>query len=308
VSSTGYSPGYRTTETFTPTSTATPLLPHTRLQRFHQLRAHIQGLPFNHAPVADNNTVGTPNDTPATLNISSNDITYGGVPLDLNSIDLNPSTAGKQASFTNAFGVYSLQPEGIVQFQPASACVSGSVSTPYTIQDDKGRISNPANIVVNVGGIAGELFNFEDGTDTWAVTSYSPGAGTVAQSTQSATSCGHSLQINTAAGGFFGPAYNTNPLPLKTAGINQLLLDITTTAVGTSQSVGVQFGSDYHYCSTPFNYLNANTSATVTVDLQSLATAANCGGSVPVHKSIIQGFFVYFSGGGTYYLDNVRTH
>jgi mannan endo-1,4-beta-mannosidase len=268
----------------------------------------IQGLPFNHAPVADNDTVSTPNDTPVAVGISSNDITYGGVPLDLNSIDLDPSTAGKQISYTDAFGVYSLQPGGIVQFQPASACVSGNVSTPYTIQDDRGRISNPANIVVNVGGIAGELFNFEDGTDTWAAASYSQGAGTVAQSTQGATSCGHSLQINTAAGGFFGPAYNTNPLPLNSAALNQLLFDISTTSTGTSQSVAVQFGKDYHYCSTPFSYINANTSTTVTVDLQSLATAANCGGSAPLDKSIIQGFFVYFSGGGTYYLDNVRTH
>ena len=275
---------------------------------FTNFARKIQGLPFDHAPVADNDTAATPNSTPVTLNISSNDITYGGVPLDLASIDLDPSTPGRQTTFTTANGLYSLQPGGTVQFQPASACVSGSVSTPYTIQDVKGRTSNPANIIVTVGGIAGELFNFEDGTDTWAAATYTPGAGTVAQGTQGATSCGHSLQINTAADGFFGPAYNTNPLPLKTAGINQLLFDITTTTAGTSQSVAVQFGSDYHYCSTPFSYINANTSTTVIVDLQSLATAANCGGSVPVDKSIIKGFFVYFSGGSTYYLDNVRTH
>ena len=253
--------------------------------------------------------MSTPNLTPATLTVTSNDITYGdGVTIKPNTVDLDPSTPGQQTTFSTALGTYTLQTGGNVNFIPASTCVSGSASTPYTVEDSKKRISNPANIVVAVGGIPGELFNFEDGIDTWAAASYSPGAGTVAQATGTgATSCAHSLEINATGGGFFGPTYNTAPLPLKTAGISNLLFDITTTTTGTSQSVAVQFGSDYHYCSTPFTYQNAGTSATYTVSLASLATAANCGGSAPADTSVIQGFFVYFSGGGTYYLDNVRT-
>ena len=69
----------------------------------------------------------------------------------------------------------------------------------------------------------------------------------------------------------------------------------------------MQFGSDYHYCSTPFSSIGAGTSTTVAVNLASLATAANCGGSAPVDTSVIQNFYVYFSADGTYYLDNVRT-
>lgn len=274
---------------------------------FTHFARKIQHLPVNDAPVADNDTASTANSTPVTVNIAKNDITYQDVPLDLQSIDLDPATPGKQSSITTPFGAYTLQAGGNVNFQPASQCVSGSVSTPYTIQDDRRRVSNPANIVVTVGGIAGELFNFEDGTDTWAAASYNAGAGTTAQGTVGATSCTHSLQVNATGGGFFGPTYNNGPLPLKTAGIKQLLFDVTTTAAGTSQSVAVQFGSDYHYCNTPFSYINANTTNTVVVDLQSLATAANCYGSAPADTSVIQGFFVYFSGGGTYYLDNVRT-
>lgn len=273
---------------------------------FTNFARKIQHLPFNHAPVADNDLASTPNSTPVAVNVAANDITYGGVPLDLKSIDLDPSTPGQQTSFTTAFGVYQLQPGGIVHFQPASACVSGSVSTPYTIKDSKDRTSNPANIIVTVGGIAGELFNFEDGTDLWAAATYNSGAGTVAQGTQGATSCAHSLQVTATGGGFFGPAYNTTPLPLKTAGVSQLLFDITTNSVGTSQSVAVQFGRDYHYCSTSFSYIGPNTAVTVAVDLKSVATAANCSGSVPTDTSVIQGFFVYFSAGGTYNLDNVR--
>ena len=275
---------------------------------FTNFARQIQHLPVNYSPVADNDTVATPNSTPVTLDITKNDITYQGVPLNLKSIDLNPSLPGKQTSVATAFGTYTLQSGGEVLFQPASQCVSGSVGTPYTIADRLGRVSNPANIVVTVGGITGELYSFEDGTDTWMAASYNPGAGTIAQGTVGATSCTHSLQINATGGGFFGPAYNTTPLPLSTATVHSLLLDITTTTVGTSQSVAVQFGSDYHYCSTPFSYINAGTATTVTVNLQSLATPANCGGTAPADTSIIEGFFVYFSGGGTYYLDNVRTN
>lgn len=274
---------------------------------FTNFAKQMQHEPFNHAPIADNDMTTTPNSTPVTLNITKNDITYGHVPLDLRSIDLDPATPGRQTSITTAFGTYSLQSGGNVNFQPASQCVSGTVSTPYTVRDERKRISAPANIEITVGDIPGELYNFEDGTDTWMAASYNANAGTTAQSTGFATSCQHSLQINATGGGFFGPSYNMGPLPLSTKGISQLLLDITTTAVGTSQSVAVQFGSDYHYCSTPYTYINPGTSTTVAVNLADLATAANCFGSAPKDTSTIQGFFVYFSGGGTYYLDNVRT-
>jgi mannan endo-1,4-beta-mannosidase len=268
----------------------------------------IQQLPVNHDPIGDNVLATAPNNTPVTVDVASSAITYQHVPLNVNSIDLDPGVPGRQTTLTTAFGAYTVQSGGNVYFQPASACVSGTISTPYTIADDRGRVSAPADIEVTVGGIPGELYNFEDGTDTWMAASYTPGAGTVAQSTIDATSCTHSLQINATGGGFFGPAYNTPPLPLSTAGVNNLLFDITTTTVGTSQSVAVQFGADYHYCSTPFGYINAATATTVTVNLQALAVPANCGGTAPADTSVIEGFFVYFSGGGTYYLDNVRTN
>ena len=274
---------------------------------FTNFARKIQGLPFDHAPIADNDAATTANNTPAVVNVAADDITYGKATLDLASIDLDPATPNRQSTFTDAMGTYTVNSGGNVNFLPASTCVSGNISTPYTIADDKGRTSNPANLVITVGGIPGELFNFEDGIDTWAAASYNVGAGTVAQAATGATSCTHSLAVTATGGGFFGPAYNTTPLPLKIAGIHQLLFDITTASTGTSQSVAVQFGSDYHYCSTPFTYQNPNTTATLTVDLATLATAANCFGSAPADTSLIQGFFVYFSGGATYYLDNIRT-
>ena len=276
---------------------------------FTHFARKVQGLPVNNSPIADNDTATTPNGTPVTLNLTNNDIAYRGATIDADSVDLDPSTPGRQTTFTNALGTYTLQSGGNVYFEPASACTTGNVTTPYIDKDDRGRVSNPANITVTVGGIAGELYNFEDGVDTWAAASFnSSPAGTVAQTTVDATSCTHSLQINaTTNGGWFGPSYNTGPLPLSTSGITALLFDISTTNVGTSQSVAVQFGSDYHFCQTPFGYQNAGTSTTLVVNLKSLATAANCGGTAPVDTSVVQGMFVYFNGGGAFYLDNVRT-
>jgi mannan endo-1,4-beta-mannosidase len=275
---------------------------------FTNFSRQLQHQPYNPSPIADNYLASTMNNTPVTMDVASSDITYQGVPLNLRSIDLDPSTPGQQTTFTNANGTYMVQSGGNVYFAPASTCVSGNVSTPYTIKDDRGRVSNPANIIVSVAGIAGELYNFEDGTDTWAAASFNAGAGTTAQSTLYPTSCTHSLQITAAGGGWFTPAYSTPPLPLSTAGVSAVLFDITTTSAGTSQSVAIQFGSDYHWCQTPFGYINPGTATTVTVNLASLTTSTTaCGGTLPADTSVIQGMFVFFSGGGTYYMDNVRT-
>ncbi len=275
---------------------------------FSHFARRIQLLPTNNAPIADNDTTKTANSTPVSLNVTGNDITYNGLALDATSVDLDPSTPYQQTNFTNAAGTWSLSAGGNVRFQPTSPCTTGDIAIPYTVRDQAGRLSNPATITITVGGIAGELYNFEDGLDTWSAASFSQGAGTVAQSTNGATSCTHSLAINaTATGGWFGPTYNAGPLPLSTAGVTALLFDITTTTAGTSQSVAVQFGSDYHFCSLPFTYQNANTSATLTANLQTLATPANCGGTAPIDTTSIKGLYVYFNGNATSYLDNVRT-
>lgn len=275
----------------------------------------VQGLPVNYSPVADNDAASTPNNTPVAVNVVQNDITYQGVPLNINSVDLDPSTPGQQTQFTAAFGTYVLKNGGRVRFTPASVCTSGNVSTPYIVMDGQGRISNPANITITVAGITGELYNFEDGTDTWTAASFNSGAGTTAQSTIDATSCTHSLQVTVPAnqGGWFGPAYNTPPLPLSLTGVSHILMDITTTNSGTSQSVAVQVGSDFHWCQTDFGFINSGTATTVNVDLASLLVSASaCGGTLPNDTSTLQGLWVFFNdggsgNGGTFYLDNVRT-
>jgi mannan endo-1,4-beta-mannosidase len=269
--------------------------------------------PFGVAPVADDDNATTPNDTPVTVNVTANDITYQNVPLDVDSVDLDPATPGLQTQLTTAFGAYAIPAAGNVLFTPTSRCVSGDVSIPYTVTDTIGRISNPANFVVSVQGIPGELYDFEDGTDTWAAASFNAGAGTTAQSPLFATSCANSLQITaTAGGGWFGPTGAAAPLPLPLANVSQIAMDITSTTVGTSQSVAVQVGSDFHWCQTDFGFINSGTSTTVTVDLASLFQSTTaCLGSLPADTSVLQRVWVFFNGGGSgsggvFYLDNVR--
>ena len=272
--------------------------------------------PFNFSPVADDDTATTLNNTPVTLNVTGNDVTYMGVPLKVNSVDLDPATPGQQKAFTSPFGSYTLKPSGNVQFTPASACVTGTVSTPYVVKDALGRTSNSANIAITVQGLPGELYSFEDGTDSWTAASFNATAGTAAQSTAFATNCTHSLQIVIPqnAGGWFGPSsISTPPLPLPLAGVHQILMDITTTTAGTSQSVALQVGNDFHWCQTGFGYINAGTNTTVTVDLATLLSSTSaCLGALPADTSSLRALWVFFSdggsgSGGTYYLDNVRT-
>lgn len=271
--------------------------------------------PFNFSPVADNDLATTPNNTPVTVNVTNNDITYMKVPLKVDSVDLDPATPGKQTQFTTAFGTYAVQSPGNVLFTPDSPCVSGNVSTPYIVKDALGRVSNPANIIVTVKGIPGELYDFEDSIDTWTAASFNAGAGTTAQSTNFATNCAHSLQITVPAnaGGWFGPSSSAPPLPLPLTGVGQVLMDITTTNAGTSQSVAVQVGNDFHWCQTNFGFINSNTSTTVTVDLPTLFSSTTaCLGSLPADTSALRALWVFFNdggsgAGGTYYLDNVRT-
>jgi mannan endo-1,4-beta-mannosidase len=275
-----------------------------------------QAPPFDFSPVADNDIARTPNNTPVTVNVTANDITYGDVPLRVNSIDLDPTTPGRQRHLTTAFGSYDVQPGGNVLYTPASSCVSGTVSTPYVVHDALARLSTPADIVTSVAGIPGSLYSFEDGTDSWTAASFNAAAGTTAPGTLGVTSCSQSLQVTIPPNnfGWFGPSdISTPPLPLALDGVGQILMDITTTSAGTSQSVAVQVGNDFHWCQTDSGFLNAGTSSTVTVNLASLLSSASaCGGSLPASTSTLRAIWVFFSDGGSgaggvYYLDNVRT-
>ncbi len=267
--------------------------------------------PFDFSPVADDDHASTNQNTPVTLTPLTNDVTYFGATLKPDSIDLDLATPGVQSQLTTAFGIYTAQPDGSVLFSPAIG-FSGFASTPYTVMDNRGRTSHPATMFIQVKGTA--VYSFEDGTETWTAASFNAAAGTTSQSTNFATDGTHSLQIAVPPnqGGWFGPAL-TAPLPLSLTNVNHILMDITTTTSGTSQSVALQVGSDFHWCQTDFGFINANTSTTIDVNVPVLlSSVSSCLGSLPADKSVTQAIWVFFNdggsgAGGTFYLDNVRT-
>jgi uncharacterized repeat protein (TIGR01451 family) len=104
------------------------------------------------APVATNDAATTPKGTPVPINIPANDVAAPGAKLDPRTIDLDPSTPGQQTSVTvPGEGTFKLDPAtGVVTFTPLPDFVGVSTIV-YTIRDNYGQLSNPANIAVTVG-------------------------------------------------------------------------------------------------------------------------------------------------------------
>jgi gliding motility-associated-like protein len=103
--------------------------------------------PVNDAPVANNDSATTNEDTPVTVNVCSNDTDVDGT-INLNTVDLDPSTPGIQTTFTNAQGTWTVS-NGIVTFTPALN-FNGTATISYVVNDNSGATSNSATITVNV--------------------------------------------------------------------------------------------------------------------------------------------------------------
>ena len=71
--------------------------------------------------------------------------------VDITTIDLNPTTAGIQSTFTTSDGRWSVDAEGLISFVTVFG-FEGIASTPITIEDDDGNVSDPVDIIVTVGG------------------------------------------------------------------------------------------------------------------------------------------------------------
>jgi Ca2+-binding RTX toxin-like protein len=111
-------------------------------------------IPINPAPIAEDAEARTRIGIEVVVALDVSDDPPGEV--DLNTIDLNPGQDGIQPTFTvrgqGTFTVVENQPS--VLFTPVpeftDEFTGGIVTIPYTIQDDLGAISNPANISVRV--------------------------------------------------------------------------------------------------------------------------------------------------------------
>lgn len=106
-------------------------------------------VPIN--PVANDDSGTTNEDQPISFSITSNDTDMDGT-IDANSVDLDPGNAGRQTSFTNSSGDFSIASTGILTYTP-SQDYNGTTSISYTVLDNDLLVSNIANITINVTAI-----------------------------------------------------------------------------------------------------------------------------------------------------------
>src|SRR5690606_31989860 len=107
----------------------------------------ITVLAINDAPVAVNDAASTNQNNAVSINILANDTDDGS--LNTASVDLDPGTAGIQASRTLTQGTFTVTSSGTVTFSPVTNYF-GTVSITYTVADNEGLRSNEATIAVNV--------------------------------------------------------------------------------------------------------------------------------------------------------------
>ncbi|GAA3452780.1 cellulase family glycosylhydrolase [Dactylosporangium matsuzakiense] len=243
-------------------------------------------------PVADDDTAQTLRDEAVTLQPAANDIAYR--------TRVKPSTIHLDAASTSG-GTFALNPAtGAVTFTPAAG-FQGKASTTYTIRDEAGRVSNPARIEVTVRPRPGDallIAGFEDGTDGFAPGNWQANAGTVAPTSDFHTQGASGLRVTAADGGWFGIAPLPAPLDLSAKGT--LKYDLRTAAAGTSTSIAVQTGDAWTWCQSTFGWIDAGTSATVSIDL---TTAMSCDATALADVRVI---YVWISGGGSFDIDNIR--
>ena len=249
-------------------------------------------------PVADVDTAVTEFNTAVTLNPPANDVAYGGASIALTSLDLDPAATGQQTTTTVAAGTFAAYPDGTVTFTPADG-FSGKAEISYTIRDSSNRISNAAALTVTVKPnptAAIQIASFETGTEGWASANWQTNAGTAAQSADYASEGSYSLKVVTADGGWFGTNFG---VPLNLTGKTHIKFEIKTIAAGTSTNAAIQVGAGWEWCQGSWGWINPNTTATVDIDLLNL-------GCTSPTLSQVNSIYIWFSGGGTFYLDNVR--
>ncbi|QQV02104.1 MULTISPECIES: Ig-like domain-containing protein [Chryseobacterium] len=99
-------------------------------------------------PVSNPDTAITLEDNSVTFNILINDTVPSGS-INAGTVDLDPSTPGRQISVTTANGSWSVDNSGNVTFTPV-ANYFGTDSILYTVESNGGFISNPTSITVTV--------------------------------------------------------------------------------------------------------------------------------------------------------------
>jgi len=122
--------------------------------------------PVNDAPVTVDDAITTPEDTPVTINVTSNDYDVDGT-VDVSTVDLDPATPGIQTSVTvPGQGSYSVDNSGVVNFVPFLNY--NGIATPihYTVKDNAGLTSASASLTVTVTSVIDPPLAFNDNVTT----------------------------------------------------------------------------------------------------------------------------------------------
>ncbi|MGB3192714.1 MAG: Ig-like domain-containing protein [Limnoraphis sp.] len=116
--------------------------------------------PANVPPTATNENANTPFETAATFNLADNVSDPDGN-IELSSIDLDPSTPELDQQVVLPAGTFTVNDQAEATFDPVDD-FSGTVTLPYTVADDLGATSQPANLSVTVSPDANEPPTAED--------------------------------------------------------------------------------------------------------------------------------------------------
>lgn len=101
--------------------------------------------PVNVAPVAQDDSAETAEDTPVAINVLANDTDEDDAAADDDAAELDPASV----AVTGLTGGTATVADGVVQFQPAPN-FNGPASFQYTVADRHGAVSNPATVSIAV--------------------------------------------------------------------------------------------------------------------------------------------------------------
>lgn len=119
------------------------------------------GIKLNN-PVAVNDNVTAYEDTQKVYNVLSND-TDPDSNISVSTVDLDPSTSGRQTTFTNANGTWTVDNSGNITYTPI-ADYNGTATINYTVNDATGFQSNIATVTYTVIPV-NDIPSFTKGSD-----------------------------------------------------------------------------------------------------------------------------------------------
>lgn len=181
--------------------------------------------PLN-APVANEDVATTKINQSIEVDVVDNDRDSDGT-IDRSTVDLNTTTSGLQTSASTPQGDYVVDSHGIVRFTPKRDFV-GPATIKYTVKDNKGVLSNAANInitVEEVPNLPPEITAFEEPGDTLR---YTPGRS-IQLTKEFEVSDADNDSLASADIGFVNETY--------TAGVDNLLFTNTSGIKGTFDPV-----------------------------------------------------------------------